>query len=232
MTPGTYFLVGAAALAAAGHTLIPDHWLPYILTAKAKKMPRSRAMGMAVVGAIAHLFSTVLIGLVFALIGEGAAAWITRGLDTFIGLVVIGLGVYFIWRGWPREGQPRQRQDDPDHSHAHHHNHAGQTDDHPHAGHGHSHSHDLVRSDYALGALLGARPCAESIPIFLAASTRGVFTSLAAIAAWVAVTIVSMVGIVWLSLRGLETVRLEWLERNGEVLSGIIIVVVGVIALL
>ena len=30
-------LLGTAALAAVTHTLIPDHWLPYVLSAHAKR---------------------------------------------------------------------------------------------------------------------------------------------------------------------------------------------------
>ncbi|MEW6226767.1 MAG: hypothetical protein AB1700_01560 [Bacillota bacterium] len=211
----TYVLVGTAAAAAAGHALIPDHWLPYVLAAKARGMSRSRATIMAGIGALAHLFSTVLIGLVFTLAGSVVATDVSAGLDQFVGVAVIGLGLYFVWRGWPGWSG------------------GSSPHDHEETGHGHTHacSH-RTGSDYTLGAILGARPCAEAIPIFLAASTRGVFSSLAAIAAWAAVTVVSMVGIVWLSVRGLETLRFAWLERYGAVVSGAIIVAVGVIALL
>ena len=215
MTAATYVLVGTAGAAAAAHALLPDHWLPYVLTAKARQMSCGRAAVMAGAGSIAHLFSTVIIGVLFALAGDGVATQTTWALDRLVGLVVIGLGMYFIWRGW--SGKYRW------HGHDHHDQH----------GHGcHKQDHRGRGSDYALGAILGARPCAEAVPIFLAVSTQGVFSSMAAIGSWVVVTVASMVGIVWLSAAGVEALRLSWLERYGEVISGAIIAVIGLITFL
>ncbi|HBT47948.1 MAG TPA: hypothetical protein DEA73_08785 [Peptococcaceae bacterium] len=221
----TYVLVGTAAAAAAAHTLLPDHWLPYVLTARARQMSHGRTVVMAGAGAITHLFSTVIIGLVFTLAGESAAARITWGLERLIGLVVVGLGLYFLWRGWAGKGQR--------HEHSHMYDHLPEGFGHRYNYQKKEHSHTNGRgSDYTLGAILGVRPCGEAIPIFLAASTQGVFSSLAAIGAWVVVTVLSMVGIVWLSVRGLETLRFAWLEQYGELISGALITMLGVITLL
>ncbi len=225
MTLHAYVLVGTAAAAAAGHALIPDHWLPYVLMARARGMSRGRAAVMAAAGAVAHLFSTVLVGLLFALAGDMVATSISAGLDRAVGLVVIGLGLYFVSRGWPvwpREAGPHDQEP-----------HGEEGSGRAEAEHRHAHPHPRrAGSDYTLGAILGIRPCAEAIPIFLAASTKGVFSSLAAVAAWSTVTVISMVGIVWLSARGLETLRFAWLGRHGQLISGAIIVAVGVATLL
>lgn len=204
-----YVLAGAAAVAAGGHALIPDHWLPFVLTARALGMSRGQALVMAGTGAVAHLFSTTLIGLVFMLAGSNVALRTARGLDTSIGLVVVGLGFYFLGRGWLR-GVRRGHEEAEDALYRPHRSGAA----------------------YTLGAILGIRPCAEALPIFLAASTQGLFSSLAAIVAWVSVTVVSMIGIVWLSVRGLENVRFAWLENYGEAILGFIIVVAGIVVLL
>jgi len=212
-----HVVIATAAVVATTHALIPDHWLPYVLAGKARGMPSSRVVGMAAAGAIAHLFSTVIVGLVFVLAGNAVAANVSEGLDRLIGLVVTGLGLYLLWRGFVRREHPHEQRE------CHH----GKGDTHR------SHcAPRLVGSDYTLGAILGARPCAEAVPIFLASSTRGVFSSLAAIATWIVVTLVSMVGIVWLSTRGLETARFAWLDRNSDIISGAIITVVGILTLL
>lgn len=225
MTAVTYVLVGTAGAAAAAHALLPDHWLPYVLTAKARQMSCGRAAVMAGAGSIAHLFSTVIIGVLFALAGDRVATQTTWALDRLVGLVVVCLGAYFIWRGWP--GKYRW------HGHDHHDQHGHPQHGHDQHGHGcHKQDHRGRGSDYALGAILGARPCAEAVPIFLAVSTQGVFSSMAAIGSWVVVTVASMVGIVWLSAAGVEALRLGWLERYGEVISGAIIAVIGLITFL
>jgi ABC-type nickel/cobalt efflux system permease component RcnA len=207
-----YALVGTAAVAALAHALLPDHWLPYVLSAKARGMSAKQTVTMTAAGAVTHLVSTVIVGLLFALAGSAVAANVSTGLERIVGFIVIGLGAYYLFKGWSKYRR-------------HHHNHMEK--DH----HGHCHSHVTVGSTYGLGIILGARPCVEAIPIFLAASTRGVFSSLAAIGTWVLATLLAMVGIVWLSLRGLETARFAWFERNSEIVAGIVIIAVGIIAL-
>jgi len=211
---GIYALLGTALVAALAHALLPDHWLPYVLSAKARGMSAKQTMAMTAAGAVAHLVSTVIVGLLFTLAGSAVAANVSTGLERIVGFIVIGLGAYFVFKGWSKY-----------HGH-HHHNHMDEGDN-----HGHCHSHKATGSTYGLGVLLGARPCVEAIPIFLAASTRGVFSSLAAIGTWVIATLLAMVGIVWLSLRGLETARFAWFERNSEIIAGIVIIAVGIIAL-
>ena len=209
---GIYALLGTAAVAALAHALLPDHWLPYVLSAKARGMSIKQTVTMTAAGAVAHLVSTVTVGLLFTLAGSAVAANVSTGLERIIGFIVIGLGAYYLFKGWSKYRR-------------HHDNHMAE--DH----HGHCHSHVTTGSTYGLGIILGARPCVEAIPIFLAASTRGVFSSLAAIGTWVLATLLGMVGIVWLSLRGLETARFAWFERNSEIIAGIVIVAVGIIAL-
>jgi hypothetical protein len=40
----SWTLLIAAAIAGLGHSVAPDHWLTYVLTAKAKNLSRFRAM--------------------------------------------------------------------------------------------------------------------------------------------------------------------------------------------
>jgi nickel/cobalt exporter len=213
---GIYALLGTAAIAAAAHALLPDHWLPYILSARARGMSTKQTVAMTAAGAVAHLVSTVIVGLLFSFAGTVVATNVSAGLKRIVGFVVIGLGVYFLFKGWSKYRGRHQDQD----------NHTQQEETHKHC-----HSHVTAGSTYGLGVILGARPCLEAIPIFLAASTRGVFSSLAAIGTWVITTLLAMVGIVWLSLRGLETARFAWFERNSEIIAGIVIISVGIIAL-
>ena len=202
-------VIAAAAVAAAIHSLVPDHWLPYVLLAKGRGWPTRRALGVTAAGATSHLFATTLLGLLIVFLGAGATERFGRPAEIFSGLLVLAFGFYLLWASKAR----------PSHDHGHDHDHH------------HGYEPEAAAADLRLGAVLGARPCAESIPIFLAASTRGVFTSLGAVAAWAIVTVGAMVAVVWLSLLGLRAVRLEALERHGEAISAWLIIVIGVIVL-
>lgn len=204
----SWTLLIAAAIAGLGHSLAPDHWLTYVLTAKAKNLSRFRAMLMTITGAVSHLISTVILGLVITYIGQHAAQKYTSILNKIVSVFVILIGLYFIRQAWLHLEKRSM------------------------IAYGHNANGQRYSSDYVIGAFLGIRACPEAIPIFLAISTRGVFTSLTAIGTWVLVTVGSLAGIVWLSLLGLETIRLTWLERYGELISGFIIIVIGFFTLL
>ena len=100
-------------------------------------------------------FHCLTVGLLFTLAGSAVAANVSTGLERIIGFIVIGLGAYYLFKGWSKYRR-------------HHDNHIAE--DH----HGHCHSHVATGSTCRLGIILGARPCVEAIPIFLA-STRGYF---------------------------------------------------------
>ncbi|OGF55590.1 MAG: hypothetical protein A2Z21_09175 [Candidatus Fraserbacteria bacterium RBG_16_55_9] len=201
----TVVLTGAAATAAITHTLIPDHWMPYVLMAQAKRWPMNKSLRVTGFGAIVHLSATTLLGILAAVVGSELSKRYSAWAELVGGVLLISFGLYFAWRGWRTFQRGR-----------HHHDHLHE--EHPHA---------LERSDFALGAILGSRPCAEALPIFFAASMLGVFSSLAAVGAWVLVTVVSMLGIVWLSLKSLRHFRLDFFEKYGELSSGLLIALVG-----
>ena len=204
----SWTLLIAAVIAGLGHSMAPDHWLTYVLTAKAKNLSRFQAMLMTVTGGLSHLVSTVILGLVITYIGQHTAQQYTNILNKFVSAFVIFLGLYFIGQAWLHlKKHPTTIAVDELRG-----RHCG--------------------SGYAIGVFLGIRACPEAIPIFLAISTRGVFTSLTAIGTWVLVTVGALAGIVWLSLRSLECIRLTWLERYGELLSGLIIILIGLITII
>ncbi|MHB9059163.1 MAG: hypothetical protein ACYC53_10130 [Bacillota bacterium] len=219
-------VIAAAAVAAAIHSLSPDHWLPYVLLSKGRGWPTRRALGVTAAGATAHLFATTVLGLIIVFLGAGVTERFGRPAELFSGILVIVIGFYLLWSRRVRPGHHHGHEHGTDHDHG---------DDHAHDhGHDHGHDHDKhgsAAADFRLGAILGARPCAESIPIFLAASTRGVFASLGAVAVWAIVTVGAMVAVVWLSLLGLQAVKLEVLERHGEQISAWLIIAIGVIVL-
>jgi len=268
----TLLLVLTAALAAAAHTLIPDHWLPYVLMSRGKGWSMGKTMRVTSVGAIIHLAATAIVGVLIGFIGVATLKGISDKADLIGGVLLLLFGLYFVWKGWKAykiggghshahhaHGGGHSHYDDqshPHHDHSHdelhkvhdHHEHSHDhsthqhsndhthdqqshhyEDNHDHGHHqGHTHSHEkLEKSDVALGAILGARPCAEAIPIFLAAGAIGLTSSLLAVISWVIATIVCMLGMVWLSLKGMEASKLKIFDKFGELGAGVLIVIVG-----
>ncbi len=224
---GALFVVAGAALVGAVHALLPDHWIPFVVLSKARNWDIPRSLRAVVAGGVAHLASTAALGLLIAYLGAGALEKVGHTAELAGAGVLVVFGAVLTWRGvrtaraaaaadgTADHGPPVRpgHRCGPGHRHA-----VGQGRDRPAAS---------DRSHILQGAILGLRPCAEAIPIFLAAATFGLTPSLVAVAVWVAVTLGAMVAVVWLSLLGLRGLRPERLARYGELVAGAVILAMG-----
>lgn len=206
-------IVWGAVIVAVLHSLELDHWMPYVVTARARRWKTGVTLRMAFSGAVAHLVSTTLIGLVLILFGEGLKKVFEKGLQIGIGAVVTLIGLFFIQRGFRIF---RQKE-----SHA------------EHCGH---HEKTLLadegKGSFFLGAVYGLRPCLEAMPIFISASRLGLKPALYTVLGWALASIIGMVGIVWLGTVCLEKIRVEKLERYNELITGLIITAIGIYAII
>ena len=71
------------------HAAIPNHWAPVLAVARAERWPLRRAVGLTAVAGLAHVLSTVLLGLAF--LGFQAEEYIHAYKE--LGLT-LGSGVY------------------------------------------------------------------------------------------------------------------------------------------
>lgn len=206
---GAWFLVGMAILAAITHSLVPDHWVPYVVVSRAHHWSRRRTVLMAAVGALAHLLSTAAVGLVLGFFFQRFLETGGEAIERYTGFLVIGIGLWFLWRG---------RRARTGHTHA------------EVCGHGEREAEE--GDSLLLGALFGLRPCVEALPIFLAAASRGFLPAALSVAGWAVASVAGMVGIVYFGRNRLERLRLGWLEKHAESLAGTTIIAVGLGVLL
>lgn len=186
------------------HGLLPDHWLPYVLLAKARRWDLSRSIGATVAGGVAHLASTAALGLVLAFLGAEAAPAVGPAAE------LAGAGILAVFGLALSLRAVRARHPSP----------SPRTEPRPLSASG-------DRSHLVQGVLLGLRPCAEAMALFLAAAAYGLTSSVLAVIAWVASTLGTMLAAVWLSLRGLRDFRPQFLERWGELVAGLVILLMG-----
>lgn len=119
-----------------------------------------------------------------------------------------------------------------DHEHDHEHDH-----DHDHE---HEHEHELVyeREVHEQQGLRGlaaimvpfgaaASPDLTIQPVFLAASAVGVATAIGSLVIFAAITIGTIVGLTLAAARGGYQLRGEWLERWGNTITAVVLVVIG-----
>jgi sulfite exporter TauE/SafE len=225
MSSLSFTLVLAAAGIGLTHTLLgPDHYLPFVMLARARSWSWPRTLIVTAACGAGHVAASVALGLVG--FGVGAALGQLEALETGRGdwaaWMLIAFGVaYGAWG--VRHGVRSRRGIEP-------HVHDGHVHVHDH-GHSH-HRHDqLPGSNLTFWALMFAfvlGPCEPLIPLFLVPASRGEWgTALATAGVFGVTTVVTMVAAVALALAGLRRLPLGPVERWSHALAGGVITASG-----
>ena len=145
--------------------------------------------------------------------------------------------------GHPHDpGHPHEHDHDHAHDHgvegAHHHGHGHEHDPghvHPH---GHDHRPDPNRRPRGWAASLAvpfgvaASPDLTILPVFLAASAVGLSTSISVVVVFSVATIATFVALTVAATLGGYRVEWPWLEQNAEIVSAVVLMLLGVVAYL
>ncbi len=211
------------------HTLFgPDHYLPFIMMARARRWSLAKTGWITFLCGLGHIGSSVVLGLIG--IALGVAVHRLVAIESFRGniaawlLIAFGL-VYFAW------GLRRAIRNKP---HKHWHNHG---DD---SGHVHTHDHheehthvheagDRVNiTPWVLFTVFVFGPCEPLIPILMYPAARSSWGGLALVTfVFGGVTILTMMGIVLLSTFGISFLPLGKVERYTHAIAGAAITLCG-----
>lgn len=225
---GTEFSILAATAASIGfvHTITgPDHYLPFIVLGKARNWRLSRTLGVTAICGLGHVLGSVILG--FIGIGLGLAVGRLNVIEGLRGdlaawlLISFGL-VYGVW------GLRKALAEKP-HSHAH--THVDGTIHHHHHHHHTEHAHPHVDeksarsiTPWALFIIFVLGPCEPLIPILMYPAANSSLSGLIGVTAiFSAVTIGTMVAMVFLAERGINLIPAKKLERYAHALAGLAI---------
>jgi nickel/cobalt exporter len=221
-------LLLAAAGVGFGHAILPDHWVPLAVLGRTRRYPLSRVARLSGAAGVAHVLVSIALGAVIVAVGLQFRSTIQSAQDTIIGCVLLATGLGFIALELTGHGHAH----DHDHGHDHHHAH-----DHPHGHeHPHPHDHDHARGLRGLAAVMvpfgaAASPDLTILPVFLAATAAGVVTAVGSLLIFAAVTIGTIVGLTLAAARGGYEIHGEWLERWGNALTALVLLVIGALVL-
>ncbi|HTV92395.1 MAG TPA: hypothetical protein VMG98_06735 [Verrucomicrobiae bacterium] len=207
MSKEALLLVFAVIAVGVLHTLVPDHWVPITLLARARGWTRAQTARAAFGAGLGHTLSTLAIGVLVWVAGVAFAARFGNLVSILSGAALIVFG------GWIAIGAWREL--------------------HEHDGRGH---HEVRRdssgSRTSLMLILGSSPMVEGIPAFFAAAKFGPGLIALMSVCFAIGTIATYVALCTLSGAALERLHLGPLERYGEVCSGAIIALVGIVFIL
>jgi nickel/cobalt exporter len=210
------------------HAAIPTHWLPFVLAARAQKWNHIRTLSVTALAGTGHVFFTAVLGFLIAWFGivlnQRIGVWFPR----IAGAALLLLGGFYLYRQFTGKG------------HAHHHLFCGH--DHHHAGeleHEHHHASPPVAARHteasdrvaitSLLALLTFSPCEAFLPIY-ASGVRYGWGGFALLTAILSIgTVAGMILFTWLTLMGVQRVKLDAVEKYE---SGIIGTLLGIVGLL
>lgn len=228
-------LLGTSLLTGLVHTLIPDHWLPFVLIGRARGWTVGLTVFLSGLSAMVHVLLSIVLGAASLWVGARAAAAAGESLETVSGALLVLFGLGYAGWSWHNRGHfhPGGRWLHRGENEA---SCAGEEGD---ANPEHLHFHAdvaLIRgrpgwSDLGLALIVGANPCVLLLPLMLAAGRRDVASVAATALAYGVPTVLLMVG---LSAGGVafgHRIRLPGIARHMETASGLLIAALGVVFL-
>jgi nickel/cobalt transporter (NicO) family protein len=214
------------------HTLFgPDHYLPFIVMARARNWSLLKTTLITVLCGFGHVISSVLLGTV------GVALGITLSklemVETYRGSIAgwlfIAFGfIYFVWGiNKAIKNRPHRHWHDHDKSDIHVHGHAHeQNNKHVHV---HAENNAENITPWILFVIFVLGPCEPLIPILMyPAAESNIFGLILVTGVFGAVTIITMLSVVLLLSLGLTNLHLGHIERYTHAIAGAIICLSGI----
>jgi hypothetical protein len=212
-------LLAASAGVGFGHAILPDHWVPLAVLGRTRRYPLAKVARLSGLAGIAHVLISIVLGALIIAIGLQFRSTVQSAQDTIIGCLLIATGLGFA--AFELSGRGHRHAQ---HGHAHDHDH--EDDEHGPEPHG---FRGLAAVMVPFGA--AASPDLTILPVFLAATTAGVATAVGSLVIFAAVTIATIVGLTLAAAKGGYQIRGQWLERWGNAVTALVLVIVGALVL-
>ena len=225
MTGTAPALLAAAAGVGFGHAILPDHWVPLAVLGRTRRYPLSRIARLSGLAGVAHVLVSIILGAVIIAVGLQFRSTIQSEQDTIIGAIPIATGIGFALLELTGHGHHHDQHHDDDAEHDNEGQHralAAETRQ--------SRVHGLAAVMVPFGA--AASPDLTILPVFLAATTAGLATAIGALVIFAAVTITTIVVLTLAAARGGYQIHGEWLERWGNLLTALVLVLIGLLVLI
>lgn len=186
------------------HAVIPNHWLPVIAIGRKENWTIQEVTQVTFTCAIAHGISTLLIGIVLAFLGAKLDDSVTHFTNIIAPAIIIAIGLIFIYR---------------------------------HHRHKHFQIDEDIKKKKTKAAIITAlviamffSPCMEIEAYFLLAGAKSTLLVWLVAASYMVITTTGMVLLVRYAYKGLLKLNWHSLEHNAGIVTGITLVVTGIIS--
>jgi putative Mn2+ efflux pump MntP len=196
-------ILAGAFLVSVAHAILPDHWLPLILISRAEKWSQAETLWVTVLVTIPHLVSTILLGFLMGMIGLRLSASHEALMGIVAPAMFVLIGLIYVYRNYRAEG--------------HH--------------HGADISNLGDRSKRKVVTLMATAlffsPCVSIGSYFFVVGAEGVASMALVSIIYVVVTLGVLLLMVTLGRRGVERIQWHFLEHNENLITGLVLIVIG-----
>ena len=197
-------LFSGTLILSAIHALIPNHWLPLVAVAKAEGWKRSEITTVTLLAAAAHVFGTVVLGIVLGLIGQELQEEYGEAITAISSILLIIFGLIYFTVNLP------------------HHHHSTQDDV-------AAYKRSKTKWIWIFVGMMFLSPCLEVESLFLSAGVFGMSAVLSLAAAYAVVSILGIWLLVRLGIKGVNLLPAEFIEHNEKKISGAVLILVGIV---
>lgn len=206
------------------HAALPTHWLPFALAGKAQGWTGTKTLAVTAFASLGHILTTTILGALLIFLGLRAEEFIGHEIHLIAGGILIGFGLYYLWRHSRGMGCIACTHGIENAQHEHH--------DHDHGHHGHHHhTPPKTGSDRAiilgLFMMLAISPCEGFLPVYLSIIQYGWTGFVLFSAVLAAATMSGMLLFTFLTWHGLEKLRLNRLEKYDALIVGSLLCLLG-----
>jgi len=198
-------LIGSLVLSVI-HASIPNHWIPLVAIGKAENWSRNETLWITAITGSAHTISSILVGIIVGLVGyklSSAHEFVTRVVAPLI-LVILGLVYLFVDLKSP-----------------HHHQNPMEICS--------ISQKSKLSIIISLCIAMFFSPCIEIEAYYFTAGTFGWSGITIVSIVYLIVTILGMLLLVDLGLKGVERIKWHFLEHHEKGVTGVVLIVLGII---
>lgn len=185
------------------HAVIPNHWLPIIAIGRKELWTLGEVTKVTIISALAHAASTILLGLFLSYLGAEMASHIDQFTHVIAPVILIALGLFFIYR---------------------HHRHK-----HFNLEPNLKAKQSKTRIILLLATAMFFSPCMEIEAYFLMAGTISIWFVMSIAIMYLLITFTGMILLVRYAYKGILKINWHTLEHNAGIITGITLVITGII---
>jgi ABC-type nickel/cobalt efflux system permease component RcnA len=212
------------------HAAIPTHWLPFVAAARAQGWNKGKTLAVTTLAGGGHVLLTTILGVMIVWLGIAIDQKVGHWFPYIAGGALVAFGLFYLNQQRRGVGHTHGISFGGKDHHSHGHEHENSHDHHHGTGHNH-HKHNQATSDkvaiLSLLAMLTFSPCECFLPVYFSGISYG-WIGFAILSAILAIgTLLGMIAFTWLTLAGIEKLKLAFLEKYESALMGIVLCLLG-----